>query len=240
MRIVVVVDAYNLYYGERSTCQGRDDGWKWLDVGKLVERKVTAWRDGRVIDIWYCTALRGRTGAPESADQNCYLGALQQHDPRVKVRLGKYVRRNKPGALLDRAGREPVRWPDEGLPEWLGARQAAGPEGDPEVIVRVRTFEEKGSDVNVAVSLLEAVFTGAADAAIVVSNDSDLAEAVRSARRIVPVGVLNPTRRATAGDLQGRPDDGVGGHWWGRLAADDYTRSQMPIAVGAWTRPAGW
>ena len=43
------------------------------------------------------------------------------------------------------------------------------------MLATVRKREEKGSDVNVATHLLVDVLTGAIDAAIVISNDSDLA-----------------------------------------------------------------
>ena len=47
------------------------------------------------------------------------------------------------------------------------------------VTVRVRKTEEKGSDVNLATYLLLDGFRESADACIVVSNDSDLAEPMR-------------------------------------------------------------
>lgn len=46
--------------------------------------------------------------------------------------------------------------------------------------------EEKGSDVNVASHLLLDVLTGAADAAIVISNDSDLRFPIQEARQRLP------------------------------------------------------
>lgn len=240
MRIVVVVDAFNLYYGARAVCGPSGEGWKWLDVGSLVERKLAAWGCGQITDIIYCTALRGRVGASRSADQDCYLGALQEHDPRVKVVLGKYVSRVKQGVLFDPAVRRPVPWPEAGMPEWLPARQVPGMEGGVEALVQVRVFEEKGSDVNVAASLLTPTLTGGADAAVVVSNDSDLAEPLRQVRRAVPLGVINPSTRQTAADLRGSADEGVGGHWWGRFTREDYAQSQMPKTVGRWTCPEDW
>ena len=42
------------------------------------------------------------------------------------------------------------------------------------LMATVRMREEKGSDVNVATHLLADVFTGEVEAAMVISNDSDL------------------------------------------------------------------
>ena len=54
--------------------------------------------------------------------------------------------------------------------------------------------EEKGSDVNLAAHLLADGFKGRYQAAILVTNDSDLAEAVRIVREDLKlvVGILNP------------------------------------------------
>jgi uncharacterized LabA/DUF88 family protein len=63
--------------------------------------------------------------------------------------------------------------------------------------------EEKGSDVNLASYLLVDGFQQQYDVAIVVSNDSDLAEPIRLVKSVLGlrVGLLNP-RKKTAFDLQ--------------------------------------
>ena len=100
--------------------------------------------------------------------------------------------------------------------------------------------EEKGSDVNVATHLLVDVMQRAVDAAIVITNDGDLALPLRVARASVPVGTVNPGRKHLAGKLRGAADDGLGGHWWTRLDASDYHAAQLPGAVGRVCRPEGW
>lgn len=59
---------------------------------------------------------------------------------------------------------------------------------------RVIKTEEKGSDVNLATHLVADGFRGAFDAAVLVTNDSDLTEAVRVVRQELGliVGILNP------------------------------------------------
>lgn len=58
------------------------------------------------------------------------------------------------------------------------------------------------------------MLTEAVDAAVVISNDSDLAYPIAFARDRVPVGLVNPTRGYRAGKLAGDHTDGVGNHWW--------------------------
>lgn len=60
--------------------------------------------------------------------------------------------------------------------------------------VPVIKTEEKGSDVNLAVQLLNDSWENKFDCAIVVSNDSDLAEALKlvSQQKNKIVGVINP------------------------------------------------
>ncbi len=100
--------------------------------------------------------------------------------------------------------------------------------------------EEKGSDVNVASHLLLDLLHARIDAAVVISNDSDLAFPVAQARDLVPVGLVNPTRGYPAGALNDRPHRGVGGHWWYQLATGDLTCAQLPDPAGRYRKPPGW
>jgi hypothetical protein len=70
--------------------------------------------------------------------------------------------------------------------------------GKPKYVKVIKT-EEKGSDVNIATHLLSDGFSGRYQAAVIVTNDSDLLEPVRIVRnklRLV-VGILNPHKRAS-------------------------------------------
>ena len=62
--------------------------------------------------------------------------------------------------------------------------------------MQVMKSEEKGSDVNIATYLLVDAFDNAYEAAVVVSNDSDLAEPIRLVRQNFKkkVLVLHPCR----------------------------------------------
>lgn len=103
------------------------------------------------------------------------------------------------------------------------------------------TYEEKESDVNLAVAMVEDAALDRYDMAILVSADSDLCPAVRAARRIRPgtrfVAAFPPRRYSD--DLK-RTVDGF--YWLGR---DKLRRSQLPDEVVTasgikLSRPAYW
>ncbi len=240
------VDAFNVYYRARKVCGRGTAGWRWVDLAGLAMDLINPriWPNPQLARFAYCTAPRDRAGDPSSlADQQTYIGALRTHTPIAVITDGKYVPRPKTGVLLDRDGKSPRRVVSPGvaaLPTWLSAEEVAGPDGQTELLVSVSTFEEKGSDVNVASHLLIDVLTDQVDAAIVLSNDSDLRFPLEQARLHVPVATVNPGAGATASDLRSDCDDGVGRHWWRRLRAADYQSHQLPDRVGVFAKPAGW
>ena len=87
--------------------------------------------------------------------------------------------------------------------------------------------------------IVSRVLEGRVDAAIVISNDSDLRLPIRTARQRVPVGIVNPSTSQLAGDLRGVPGEGVGEHWWYKLMAVDFRACQLPGTVGSYRRPSG-
>jgi hypothetical protein len=66
--------------------------------------------------------------------------------------------------------------------------------------VWVDKTEEKGSDVNLAAHLVRDAFRGVFQVAVLITNDSDLAEPVRIVRQELnlPVGILNPHQQHSA------------------------------------------
>jgi uncharacterized LabA/DUF88 family protein len=103
------------------------------------------------------------------------------------------------------------------------------------------TYEEKESDVSLAVSLVEDAALDRFDVALLISADSDLCPAVRAVRRVRPgkriVAVFPPARHSD--DLR-RTADAVF-----RLGRDKLSQCQLPpevITPGGikLTRPAYW
>lgn len=243
MRVGVYVDGFNLYYGARGLCGRSTPGWRWLDLRALTEdlvRQHSGWRSLSAMRVVYCTARISGRGNPSGAhDQDTYLRALQAAGSIDALALGTYVARvaTAPLATPDRRGRPVLTHP-----QWpLMVRSGSGSdEPDATFMASVARREEKGSDVNVASHLLLDALDGNIDAAVVISNDSDLEFPIREIRERLPVGTVNPTKGFPAGRLNGAPADGVGGHWWHQLSAAELMAAQLPHQVGTLRKPSGW
>ncbi|WP_447005042.1 NYN domain-containing protein [Saccharothrix isguenensis] len=209
----------------------------------LVAERVN-WTGAHIERVVYCTARIDAADAPAAyVDQDVYLKALVAARAVDHIEFGQYVARAKqaPLASQPRKGRPQlvrpgVQPPAGGLPLSV----ASDGNGGQIMLATVLIREEKGSDVNVATHLLVDVLGGTVDAAVVISNDSDLGLPLRVARSHVPVGVVNPSTGYLAGALQGKAADGVGRHWWRQLAAGDFAAHQLPDPAGGFTRPSGW
>jgi hypothetical protein len=243
MRVGVYIDGFNLYYGGRELCGRGTQGWRWLDIRSLAEdlaNRAEGWTEPRIERLVYCTArIDGAENASGHAEQDVYLKALLAGGSADLIEYGHYVSRVKraPLATADRKGRPVIA--RSGWPIMVQDRNGA-PVADVRFMVSYAYREEKGSDVNVASHLLLDVLQSEVDAAIVISNDSDLRFPIQMARARVPVGTVNPSRAWLAGDLRGRPTDGVGGHWWRQLAASDFRANQLPDPCGRYTKPPPW
>jgi len=104
------------------------------------------------------------------------------------------------------------------------------PRADGTGMVKVLKTEEKGSDVNLAVHLLNDAWKGLFEAAIVVSNDSDLVEAIRLVKEEhgLPVGILNPQvdpKKRTAIQLNRVAS------FRGRISIADLRACQLPSPI---------
>lgn len=151
--------------------------YKWLDLSKLAALLLPQTTIGR---IRYFTAhIQAR---PDDLDaptrQAIYLRALQSI-PNLTIHFGHFLSDVKRMRLA-----EPIP-------------------GGPTMVNVIRT-DEKGSDVNLATYLLLDAFRREADTALVISNDSDLAEPVRIVRSEfnVRVGVTHPCRGTPSHTLQ--------------------------------------
>jgi NYN domain len=179
MRVGVYVDGYNLYYGGRGLMGGPGlAGWRWLDLRRLAANLLaqrSGWSGASVERVVYCTArISGASNPTGARDQDVYLRALQTANAVDVVEMGIYVNRvaTAPLAVRDRRGRPVLtasNWP-------VMVHDSAGQSvPDARFMVSVARREEKGSDVNVASHLLLDLLHQRIDAAVVISNDSDLA-----------------------------------------------------------------
>lgn len=246
MRVGIYIDGFNLYYGGKFMCGKGTAGWRWLDLRALGNQLIadnSGWAPATDLRVVYCTArIKADADNPKAAgprEQDVYLRALSASGSVDEIALGNYVSRVSTAPLATANKRKkPVlarsAWP---------VMVKDGNSGDvPNAVfmVSVARREEKGSDVNVAAHLLLDVLENRVDAAVVVSNDSDLTFPIKEARKRVPVGTVNPTKGYTASGLSGAPSDGVGGHWWYQLTPADLCGAQLPQNVGKLQKPSPW
>ncbi len=244
MRVGVYIDGFNLYYGGRGICGRSTPGWRWLNLEQLAVALVAAhadWPEAEINRVVFCTArVSGASNTVGQQRQDIYLRALHYSQAVTELSFGNYVSRvaTAPLAVADGKGRPVIAHPQWPLMVQDGS-EADVP--DARFMASVARREEKGSDVNVASHLLIDVLSRAVDAAVVISNDSDLAFPVSYVRGRVPTGLVNPTRGYRAGKLAGRHSDGVGGHWWYQMQAEDWYRNQLPpVITPKITKPPTW
>jgi len=170
LRTYVYVDGFNLYYGSL-----RKTPYRWLDLEQLARHLLPPDKH-EILRIKYYTAHVGaRPNDPDQPTrQQLYLRALGTL-PLVEIYLGHYLSHVVP---------MPVANPAPGGPKY----------------VKVIKTEEKGSDVNLATHLVADAFEDRYDAAILVTNDSDLQEPARLVHERLGkiVGILNPHKHQAA------------------------------------------
>jgi len=146
----------------------KDSNYKWLDIGAFCRKLVPSNPINRI--RYFTSIISSRPDAPDGrANQDAYLRALGTVSG-LSIHLGHF---HYPRVRL------PVTDPSA-----CGGQK----------IVEVIKTQEKGSDVNLATFLLLDAFNRESDIAVVVSNDSDLAEPIRvlMQKLDVPVGLVNP------------------------------------------------
>jgi len=198
VKTYVYVDGFNLYYAIRDT------GCKWLNPKRLTELVVPS---AQVEKVRYFTArVSGAVDPGAPGRQQVFYKALATV-PEVELHFGTFLAKSswRPVMLLpvarrpltDSAGGSATFAPGHiavnvdaaiatSRPERLpvGSYGNGGAGGKPAALpdavkAQVFTMEEKGSDVNLAVHLVNDAWAGRFDAAVVVSNDTDLVEPIR-------------------------------------------------------------
>lgn len=144
--------------------------------------------------------------------QDAYLTALQAHCPLVELYFGHFLRH--------RISMEHANPPPPSVQVWKN--------------------EEKGSDVNLALHVLNDSWLDAYDCAVVVSNDSDLAESLRlvKAQHNKVIGVVTPgaPTRKTSWQLKQHADFVKPIRTW----MLETSQLPNPIPGSAIRKPANW
>lgn len=214
---------FNVYVDGFNLYYGalRGQPFRWLDIRRFASSLLRA--DDELYRVHYFTArVRPLPHDPEAPRrQATYIRALETL-PDVSIHFGRFLVTRPTMTRADGAGS-----------------------------VRVIKSEEKGSDVNLATHLLLDACDEDFEAALVISNDSDLTETVREvqARYGRPVGVALPVlNRNRDGDPR-RPSKILResasfvrhiSNSRRRLLAESQFPETLTDARGSFARPPGW
>lgn len=188
--------------------------YKWLNIHDLVVQQLPK---NKIDMVRYFTArVSARPHDPTQPQrQETYFRALLTV-PTIEIHFGHFLTHEvtMPAAAGWNAGRyQPVR---------------------------VIKTEEKGSDVNLASHLLMDAFDDLFDVAVIVSNDSDLAEPIRLVKQRFgkTIGLLSHRSTRISGKL--RPlANFVRSFHSGALAASQFPRS-LTDSNGNFSKPSSW
>ena len=175
--------------------------WKWLDLLLLFETILQPHHDIQAIK-YFTARVSSTSGDPSKPQrQDVYLRALHGYRPEVETYFGHF---------LSHRVRAPL----------------AQPRGQ-QLTAEVIKTEEKGSDVKLAVHLLNDGWLDAYDCAVIVSNDSDLAEAMRLVKQYHTkrIGLMTPGTGRPSRQLMAHAD-------FSRHIRDNaLRRSQLPDPI---------
>lgn len=258
-RTNIYIDGFNLYFGSLKRSK-----YKWLDVSKMCSLLLS--ERNAVRNIKYFTAqVSARLNDPQQpVRQQMYYRALRTV-PNLKIICGQFQTRKTRMPLVNceydrgqrknnhilffRSNNEAGGRP-ESVKQHLYYSQTDLHDFDVHAVFSqvpkdqiqsayVLRTDEKGSDVNLATHLVYDACKNDFDVAIVVSNDSDLYEAIRLSIGLgKTVGVFNPQQKPVSRKLASvatfvRPiREGV-------LSASQFPEV-MQDAVGDFRKPSEW
>ena len=216
LRTNIYIDGFNLYFG----CL-KGSPYRWLDVHRLCTLLLS--KNNQINRIKYFTApVSGRPEDPQQPmRQQMYYRALKTV-PNLEIICGQFKTRktkmplvnedfdksqkSNNHVLLFRSHNDGTESPDKVSQHLYHSKTDLRhfkvdsvfdplPKGKTQSAYVLRT-DEKGSDVNLATHLLYDAFKDDFEAAVVISDDSDLFESIRLSISIGKiVGVLNPQQR---------------------------------------------
>ena len=182
----VYIDGFNLYNGLLAR-----GPYKWLNLAAFARNLMPHDSIGRV-KFFTASIIPRPTDPLQNIRQQAYWSALRTQ-PDVEIILGLFKPRFKYLPLADEI-------------KALQDLAASGHDmtGVEVKLARVYKVEEKGTDVNLAAHLINDAHLGRYETAVVVSNDSDLVEAIKIVRTDAGknVGVFKPPHSKRLAEIQ--------------------------------------
>lgn len=158
-RILVLIDGYNYYHKISSYQKRQNICVKWLDYMSLLKAAVKSHlkSDNFELEIYFFSAIAKHRGLESQLRHRTYIKALKKSG--VEVVLGEF--------------KEKYIYPCS------DCKQKTRDE-------RILKHEEKHTDVNVAITLLEKALTNKFDRAYLLSEDNDYVPVVKRVKELFP------------------------------------------------------
>ncbi len=201
MKTSVFIDGYNLFYGALKGTQ-----YKWLDLKLLCQNLLPP--ECEIVSIDYYTAMV-KNAPGKLQRQEAYLRALKAHIPEFRYTLGRHQITEK---LMPTA-----------VPSGQDSKgKITYSRGSPVLVIK---SEEKKSDVNLAVDIVNLAWKGTYDCAVLISNDSDLATPLLLAKNMgKQIGLATTVGKPAAG-LKKIP------HFHRHITTSLLKNSQLPLTI---------
>ena len=187
--------------------------YKWLDIKLLLANLLQP--QNKIVEIKYFTAIvSGIFDANQPIRQKTYIRAFESYIHEITMHYGHFLSHavNAPKAPLT----------------------------SPLSFTKIYKTEEKGSDVNLAVHILNDAWLDKYDCAVIISNDSDLAEPLRVIRKQHKdkiIGLLSPV-------IKGHPSNELQkyAHFVKRIRKGALKISQLPDKIPSTKihKPESW
>ena len=184
LKAYVYVDGFNLFYG----CLKKTNS-KWLDINKLIGLYFPEYEIKKIKYFSAITKAR-KSDLNKPVRQLAYFRALKTL-PNIEITLGTFLEND---VLMFVPEKDKFNKRQEANVELNNIQEKLPLLGKNCLIVR--KTEEKGSDVNLGTHLIMDAYEKNFDVAIVISNDSDLAEPIKIANKMphIITRLLNPYR----------------------------------------------
>ena len=142
--------------------------YKWLDLKSLAQKILQP--QNKILSIKYFTALVSSSfqDPGKTNRQTTYIHALENYIPEIEIHYGTFLTHQVMAPLANQRSNNNL--------------------------VPILKTEEKGSDVNLAVHLLNDAWLNSYECGVVISNDSDLAESMKLVKKQHDklLGVVSP------------------------------------------------
>ncbi|UFX82760.1 NYN domain-containing protein [Candidatus Absconditicoccus praedator] len=175
-RVNVYVDGFNFYHGLEKKINDPNSKWenffKWCNFRELSKKFIDPEAE-KLQNVFYFTAYSKRNQAKLDRHKK-YVKALSYFGN--KIILGNFSKitrtYQKDMPILELLYNSIINKVPFGLKDKL----------KPELL-KYQTYEEKQTDVNIAVKIVEDFFNDKFDVAIIISGDSDIIPAIKTAKK---------------------------------------------------------